>query len=234
MAQLKNTLVLDTQGLVLPAGTSLQRTAGAVGDIRFNTTHNQLDLGTGAGWLLSGMPYLYYNEGPRANLFLSNWNDTTTSTMANMGDLGYVTAHGWNTGPATFTLTLNNLPPHTVIRYCVFWHLVDSLDNETNQLFLRNNSNTETEFLRFTKVYNAVPAFTIKDAGTTAAWLAGLGYTYRPWGNGSFGQDGYIIVDTGYYSHTLSTFTARHVLGANQPVADEAEYLSHVQVWLGA
>jgi hypothetical protein len=233
MATLKNTSINNTESVVFPIGTTASRPSPLTAMSRYNSSYSRPEFYTNSTWQTLGFPYLYYNEGIKANLFTANWNDATTTTMANFGSLGYVTAHGWNTGPATYTLTLTGLPTHTTIRYCVYWHLVDSLDNETNQLFVKNNSDTETEILRFTKVYNTVPSFSIIGTGVSAKWYGGLFYTYRPWGNGVYGQDGYIVVDSGYYSHTLSTFTARHVLGADQPALDEAEYLSHVQVWLG-
>lgn len=192
-----------------------------------------LQNGTLVGDYVTAGTIKHYDEGTNAANFTSNWNNSTTFNMADFGGLGNVTAHGFTSGPVTFTLTLNNLPPHTTIRYRVFWHLVDSLDNETNQLFVMNSSGTETEVLRFTKIYNAPPSASIIGSGTTVTWNGGRSYSYRPWANGSFLQDGFYDVDTGYYSHSSSTFTARHVMGADQAQADEAEYLTHVQVFLG-
>ena len=174
--------------------------------------------------------YRYY-EGANAAPFVQYWNNATTYTMADFGGIPNVTAHGWGGGPATYTLTLNNLPGHTQVRYKVFWHLVDSLDNETNQLFIGDGS-SETEILRFTKQYNLVPNISVQNGRTAAPWSGHKSYTYRPWANGGYGQDGYLLVDSGWQSHTASTFTARHVLGADQPASDEAEYLSHVEVLL--
>lgn len=173
-----------------------------------------------------------YSEGNNAAPYVGNWNDATTYTMNQFGGLGKVNAHGWTTGPATYTLTLTSLPVHTEVRYKVFWHLVDSLDNETNQLFTMNSSGGETEKLRFTKQYNLEPAISVQDTGVIASWSGHQTYTYRPWAGGAYGQDGYLSIDTGWYSHTANSFTARHVLGADQIQADEAEYLSHVQVYL--
>jgi hypothetical protein len=177
-------------------------------------------------------PIYTYSEGNNASLYVSNWNNSTTYTMADFGGIPNVTAHGWSTGPATYTLTLNNLPPHTRIRYKVYWHLVDSLDNETNQLFIMNSSGGETEILRFTKQYNLTPAISIAASPGTYTWSGAKSYSYRPWAGGAYGADGYIIVDSGLVDHTLTTFTARHVLGADQAQSDEAEYLSHVLVEL--
>jgi hypothetical protein len=152
--------------------------------------------------------------------------------MADFGGIPNVTAHGFSSGPVTYTLTLNNLPPHTRIRYKVLWHLVDSLDNETNQLFIMDSSGGETEILRFTKQYNLVPNISVAASPGTYTWAGAKSYTYRPWAGGTYGQDGYIIVDSGLVNHTSTTFTARHVMGADQAQADEAEYLSHVLVEL--
>jgi hypothetical protein len=177
--------------------------------------------------------YAYqYSEGNNAAPYVANWNDATTYTMNQFGGLGKVNAHGWTTGPATYTLTLTSLPIHTEVRYKVFWHLVDSLDNETNQLFTMNSAGGETEKLRFTKVYNSEPAISVQDSGVIAPWSGHQVYTYRPWAGGAYGQDGYLSIDTGWYSHTANSFTARHVMGADQGQTDEAEYLSHVQVYL--
>ena len=173
-----------------------------------------------------------YSEGNNAAPYVANWNNSTTYTMNQFGGLGKVNAHGWTTGPATYTLTLTSLPIHTEVRYKVFWHLVDSLDNETNQLFTMNSSGGETEKLRFTKVYNSEPAISVQDSGVIAPWSGHQVYTYRPWAGGAYGQDGYLSIDTGWYSHTANSFTARHVMGADQGQTDEAEYLSHVQVYL--
>jgi hypothetical protein len=173
-----------------------------------------------------------YSEGNNAAPYVANWNNSTTYTMNQFGGLGKVNAHGWTTGPATYTLTLSSLPVHTEVRYKVFWHLVDSLDNETNQLFTMNSSGGETEKLRFIKQYNQEPGISVQDSGVIAPWSGHQTYTYRPWAGGGYGQDGYLSIDTGWYSHTANSFTARHVMGADQIQADEAQYLSHVQVYL--
>jgi hypothetical protein len=173
-----------------------------------------------------------YSEGNNAAPYVANWNNTTTYTMNQFGGLGKVNAHGFSSGPVTYTLTLSSLPAHTEVRYKVFWHLVDSLDNETNQLFTMNSAGGETEKLRFTKQYNLEPAISVQDSGVIASWSGHQTYTYRPWAGGYYQQDGYLSIDTGWYSHTATSFTARHVMGADQGQTDEAEYLSHVQVYL--
>jgi hypothetical protein len=174
----------------------------------------------------------YYYEGSNASLsyFINNWNNTTTYNMVQFGGLGNVTAHGFTSGPATYTLTLPISHSHTQVRYRVFWHLVDSLDNETNQLSITNQTGNEVELLRFTKQYNLVPNISVQKVGVSATWSGHQTYTYRPWGGGNYGADGYLTIDSGWHPHTGSTLTVRHVMGANQAQADEAEYLSHVEV----
>ena len=76
------------------------------------------------------------------------------------------------------------------------------------------------------------PSISISASPGSYTWSGGKSYTYRPWAGGAYGQDGYITVDSGLVDHTATTFTARHVLGADQAQSDEAEYLSHVVVEL--
>lgn len=174
----------------------------------------------------------YYYEGSNASLsyFIGKWNDSTTYNMAQFGGLGNVTAHGFTSGPVTYTLTLPISHTHTQVRYRVFWHLIDSLDNETNQLFITNQTGNEVELLRFSKQYNLVPNISIQKVGVTATWSGHQTYTYRPWAGGAYGQDGYLTVDSGWTPHTGSTLTVRHVMGADQAQSDESQYLSHVEV----
>jgi len=170
----------------------------------------------------------FRNEGSSAQT--ANWNNSSTFNMTQMGGLGNVTAHGGVTGPVTFTLSLTGLPAHDQIRYRVFWHMVDSLDNETSSLYTSDNSNNNVLRARWTKVYNNTPQFSTLNI--TGTWSGGQSYSYRPWGGGQFGQDGYTTFDTGYYTHTSSSFTAIHEMGYDQAINDEAMYLSHVEVWI--
>jgi len=197
----------------------------------YNRTHLASEIQTNFQRYRKRYSIPYYYEGSNASLgyFIGNWNNGTTYNMAQFGGLGNVTAHGFTSGPVTFTMTLPISHAHTQVRYKVFWHLVDSLDNETNQLFI-TNQNSEVELLRFTKQYNLVPNISIQKIGVTATWSGHQSYTYRPWGGGGYGQDGYLTIDSGWVPHTGSTLTVRHVMGADQGQSDEAEYLSHVEV----
>lgn len=235
MATFKNLIINDTGFIGLPTGSTAERPSASNGYVRYNTTIGSAEVYNNSNWFkpfTKNESNLYYYEGKDANLYTSNWNNSTTFSMLNFGGLGHVNAHGWDTGPTTYTLTLNSLPTHNQVRYVVFWHLVDSLDTETSNLYLMNSSGTETEFWRFTKIYNAAPSTSILQSGATATWSGPKSYTYRPWGNGLYANDGYVVFDSGYYDHTSTTFTARNVCGADQVQADEAHYLSHVQLWI--
>lgn len=236
MATLKNTTINDTGFLKIATGTTAERSAAGAGRIRFNTSLTQTEYNNGSAWsntsLIAREPVLYYYEGRDASLYLANWNNSTTFTMQNFGQLGHVTAHGFSSGPVTFTLSLSNIPTHTQVRYVVLWHCVDSFDNETNNLFCTNAAGGETEIYRFTKVYNTVPSTVVLASGASATWSGSRVYSYRPWGNGTYNSDGYITIDTGFYDHALTTFSARHVMGIDQAQVDEAAYLSHVQLWI--
>jgi hypothetical protein len=234
MATFKNLTINDTGYLKLPVGTTAERPSASNGMLRYNSTLGKPEI-YASNWFNTDArteSYLYYFEGRDANLYTGNWNNSTTYSMLDFGGLGHVTAHGWSSGPATYTLSLGSIPTHSQVRYVVFWHLVDSLDTETSNLFLMNSSGAETEFWRFTKIYNAVPSTSVLQSGATATWSGSKTYTYRPWGGGTYGNDGYVVFDSGYYDHTSTSFTARHVCGADQVQADEAHYLSHVQLWI--
>jgi hypothetical protein len=203
--------------------------------MRFNTTSNRIENYNGAIWKIAGSPsnqWLYYDEGVYAQAYTANWNSSTTFYMNNFGGLGPVFAHG-HTANGTFTLTLNELPPHNYVRYRVFWHCVDSLDTETSYMYLTNSNGTETEFFRFTKSFGTDGFSTVVlQSGASAFWSGSQVYSYAPWPGGSV--DGYITFDSGLYLHTSTSFSARHVFGADQTADDEAMYLSHVQFWLGS
>ena len=170
----------------------------------------------------------YRNEGSSANT--SSWNNGSTYNMADFGGLGNCTAHGGVTGPVTFTLSLTGLPTHSDIRYKVFWHMVDSLDNETSSFYTSDTNNNNVLRARWTKVYNNTPQYSTLNI--TGTWSGARSYSYRPWGNGTYGNDGYAQFDTGWYTHTSSSFTAIHEMGYDQGISDEAMYLTHVEVWI--
>ena len=180
---------------------------------------------------------IYYDEGGNAAGNTGTWNDATTTNMPEFGGLGNITAHGWAAGPRSYTLSLSGIPAHTEVRYQVFWHLVDSVDAELNQLFTTDSAGTEVSRTTFSKSAASYPAIASTASGTTLSWQANRWYSTAPWGgvgrapdNG--GGNGYFIIDTGWYAHTPSTFTARHYTAVDQAQSDEAVYLSHVKLWI--
>jgi hypothetical protein len=229
----------------LPPGCSLNTNTGVISgdptDVLSNTTssftitpYNRGVPGPSRTFSITvnynGFNGLYYSEDLNANSYTGNWSNGTTYYMADFGGLGGGYAHGYS--PQTwFNLTINSLPRHNYIRYVVYWHMVDSLDSETNYLYTGDGV-TESLRFQFTKVYNSSPSFSTIASGASQTWNGGKSYSYRPWGSGSYGQDGYSVMDTGVYAHTASTFVARHYFGADQAQADEAEYLSHIRLYL--
>jgi len=173
----------------------------------------------------------HYTEGGKADKYVSNWNNSSTTYMGFFGGLSDITAHGWASGPSDYILTLGSLPTHKKVRYKVYWHLVDSLDNETNRLSI-GDASTQTQVLQFTKQYNLEPAVSSASTALTYTWSGTRKYDTRPWGGGAYNGDGYLMIDSGLIDHTASTFVAKHTLGADQPQSDESEYLSHVEVIL--
>jgi len=222
-----NTLLLENGTVVFEDGTVGLISSVTVSSITYESSSEWTLYDTN---VTAGFSGLYYDEGLDAPT--ENWNDNTTFSMAQFGGLGPATAHGWSTGPATFTLTLNDLPAHSKLRYEVKWHMVDSLDNETSYLELTDSNNDFVRFFTWTKQYSSAPSFSFVKSGATESWSGHQEYTYRPWGNGNNGGDGYSTLDSGYFDHNSNTFQAKHFLGANQAQSDEAMYLTSVRVWL--
>jgi hypothetical protein len=194
---------------------------------------------TSANFTSLGLPAerLWYDEGGNAAGNTATWNDATTTNMTEFGGLGNITAHGWTAGPRNYTLNLSGIPTHTEVRYQVFWHLVDSVDSENNQLYTTDSAGSEVSRTSFNKSAAGYPTITSTASGTTLSWKGNLWYSTAPWGGvgrtpESLGGNGYFVIDTGWYAHTPATFTARHATDVNQAQADEAVYLSHVKLWI--
>jgi hypothetical protein len=182
---------------------------------------------------------LYYNEDTDCRApYISNWNDSQVYNMTDCAGLGNCWIHGWTAGPRSYTLSLSGLPAHTEIRYECYIHHVDSWDDEQNQVYTTNTAGTELLQAQWTKNNGAPPAGMVANNGTALSWWGNKYYSYAPW-NGNAGEsereakfDGYMKVTTAWYSHTASTFSARHYTALNQDATDEAFYISHVKVWI--
>ncbi len=174
--------------------------------------------GGGGGGGSAGDPPIDYNEGATART--DRWDNATTYLMSNVSGLGEVLMHGYQPG-TRFTFTYNNLPGHNQVRYQVYWHFTDSVDNEYCELTI----NSEI-FAQFRK-YLYTDGFSLESSRMAQATWVPASYSYAPWPNAT--PDGYIAFDTGWINHTSSVFTAGHYNGLNQAQSDEATYLSHVR-----
>jgi hypothetical protein len=154
--------------------------------------------------------------------------------MTDCAGLGNCFIHGWGGSPRNYTLNLSGIAAHTEIRYECYIHQVDSWDSELNQVYTTNNGGGETLRAQWNKVYTG-PPYSLSTNGATHSWFGAKYYSYAPWQPSdavNITNMGYSKVTTDWYSHTDSTFSARHYTGLDQVASDEAYYISHVKVWI--
>lgn len=167
-----------------------------------------------------------YDEGLDAASYVANWSNTTTQSMTNFGFLGSGTGHGYV--PTTnFILTLKNLPAHNQIRYQVYWHFVDTPDQETNTLDIDG-----VRYLSFTKATASASITTTVNNLLKASFTStgtDTGYSYAPEATAGSAH-GYVEIDTGWIDHTQENLTVDHYFGLNEAITNEACYLTHVRV----
>lgn len=174
--------------------------------------------------------YWYY-EGSDCRSYMSNWNYSSEQyNMTTCANLGNCWIHGWGGSARTYTLNVSGLAVHSQLRFTCYVHMVDSWDNEYNYININDNNDNQFEIVNWRKVYNATPNSVNTSNGGTFTWYGGQTYSYRPWGNGSYGNDGYAIVTSNYYNHSRSNFRANIYTGLDQGQGDEAFYISHVQI----
>jgi hypothetical protein len=222
-------------GFANQQSSAVSITGGTVTVPTITTTNSKF---TGLTW--ANGERLYYDEGLSASSYTSNWNYTDTTNMTEWADLGSGTAHGWRGSASEYILSLSGLPTHTEIMYEAYFHMVDSLDNEGLwHLKTSNSSNADITQCTWRKSIDPAPDTITVYNNTTFNWRGHRYYSYAPWGgsntvtnNGQAGRNGYAIVNTGWYSHNSSTFTAKHNIVADQAATDEAGYISHVKVWI--
>lgn len=165
----------------------------------------------------------YYNEAADAASYSANWTPTTTFNMASVSGLGTVVMHGTTAAPPQKFEFFLELPDHNHIRYQVYWHCVDSLDNETSKILIDNK-----EYAVFNKPsYGATignPIFTKNSMFTR--WVPAT-YSSASWSPPM--KDGYIVFDTGIIPH-YGDLEVKHIFGVDEAYPNEAMFLSHVQV----
>ena len=177
---------------------------------------------------------IWYDEGADCRATIGNWNDQQVYNMTDCAGLGNCWIHGWGGSARNYTLNLSGIPAHTEIRYECYIHQVDSWDAEVNQVYTTNNGGAEVLRAQWNKNYSN-PPYSISTNGTTHSWFGAKYYSYAPWNPTSdvnLRNMGYSKVTTDWYSHTDSTFSARHYTGLDQAASDEAFYISHVKVWI--
>jgi len=207
-------------------------TGGTVSNTTNTATNTNLN-----NLALTGSETLWYNEGADCRSTISNWNDQQVYNMTDCAGLGNCHIHGWGGSARSYTLNLSSLPAHTEVMYECYIHMIDSWDGEDVQIFTTDNAGSEVRRAYWTKTLSVPRVDGLSLAGgTTTQGHWGKYYSYAPW-NGEGGDTynsnyGYVKVNTGWYSHSSSTFSARHYTGLNQAAGDEAFYISHVRLWL--
>jgi hypothetical protein len=177
---------------------------------------------------------IWYNEGADCRATIGNWNDQQVYNMTDCAGLGNCFIHGWGGSPRNYTLNLSGIAAHTEIRYECYIHQVDSWDSELNQVYTTNNGGGETLRAQWNKGWTG-PPYSLSTNGATHSWFGAKYYSYAPWQPSdavNITNMGYSKVTTDWYSHTDSTFSARHYTGLDQVATDEAYYISHVKVWI--
>lgn len=173
----------------------------------------------------------WYDESTDCRSTLSNWNYSGEFfNMTSCAGLGNCYIHGWGGSGRTYTLNIGGIPAHTQLRFTCYVHMVDSWDNEYNSVNVNDNNDNQFEIVNWRKVYNATPNSVNISNGGSFTWNGGLTYSYRPWANGGYGNDGYAIVTSNYYGHTRSNFRANIRTDLDQGSSDEAFYISHVKI----
>jgi len=187
--------------------------------------------GAPAGSTSGGERLLWYYEGNDCRSYMSNWNyNSEQYNMTSLAEFGNSWVHGWGGSGRTYILTVNNLPSHTELRYTCNIHLVDSWDNEYNNVRVNNSSGGEVQIAEWRKnLPNAYVDSLSTSNGGSVTQNFNRSYSYVPWG-GNRAANGYITVTSNYYSHNRSQFQAWHRTDLDQGQSDEAYYISHVRI----
>lgn len=174
--------------------------------------------------------YWYY-EGNDCRGYMGNWNYSSEQyNMTTLGEFGNSWVHGWGGSGRTYLLTVNNLPAHSKLRYTCNIHMVDSWDNEYNNVRVNDNNGNEFQIAEWRKNYgNAYVDSLSTSNGGSVTQNFNRTYSYVPWG-GQRSGNGYITVTSNWYNHSRSQFQAWHRTDLDQGQGDEAYYISHVQI----
>jgi hypothetical protein len=226
----------EADGLKLPTWTNNTRPGSPVtGMIGYNVEEQVLEFWNGTSWATGGAPQeqLWYNEGNDVRAYANNWNYTGTYNMTTLASFGNSYVHEWGGSPRTYELTLNNIPSHAEVRYKCRIHMIDSWDDEYNEIRMTNDSDTQLTYLTWRKIWNNdYLRNTTSNYGATMYFYGNQPYSYEPWNGNNQLTNGYVDIDTNWQPHTNSSIKVYHYTGLDQGSSDEAYYISHSQLYI--
>ena len=179
----------------------------------------------------AGERLYWYYEGNDCRSYMGNWNYSSEQyNMTTLGEFGNCWVHGWGGSGRTYVLTVNSLPSHSELRFYANIHMVDSWDNEYNNVRVNNSDGSERELCNWRHTYsNAyVDSLNVYNGATVDQYF-NRSYSYVPWG-GQRSGNGYITVTSNWYSHNRSQFQAWFRTDLDQGQGDEAYYIHNVRI----
>lgn len=229
----------DANGLKLPTwGDDNRPSNPQTGYIGYNLDSQSIEVYNGNDWSASGgtpPDPLYYDEGNDVRSYTSNWNYTGTYNMTTLANFGNCHVHEWGGSGRTYELTLGSLPAHTEIRYRCYIHMVDSWDNEYNEIRMTTGSSSSgtRTYLNWRKIWNDDFIKNVNASyGAKIKFYSNVPYSYEPWNGNNQRTNGYVEVDTNWQPHDATSVRVYHRTDLNQSRSDEAFYISHSKIYL--
>lgn len=191
------------------------------------------------GWKMSGGggpgERIWYQEGTDSRPYIGNWNYQEQYNMTRLGPFGNAHVHGWGGSPRTYELTLNNIPSHSEIKYTAIYHLVDSWDNEYNEVRITTGSSSSgtRTYASWRKTWNRNYIDNAStNYGASINFTANVDYSYEPWNGSNDPTMGYVTFDSNWQSHSASSIRIYQRTDLDQGQSDEAYYISHATLWI--
>lgn len=226
----------ESNSISLPIWTENTRPPSPeIGVIGYNSELNSIEFYNGNEWATGGQQQeeLWYDEGNDVRSFANNWNYTQTYNMTTLASFGNSHVHAWLGSPRTYELNLSDIPAHTEVRYQCYIHMVDSWDNEYNEIRMTDDSNSQNTYMSFRKTWNRdylnTPA---TFNGAMLRFVPNQPYSYEPWNGNNQRTNGYAVIDTNWQPHTINSITIYHRTDLNQAQSDEAFYISHSKLYI--
>jgi hypothetical protein len=228
----------EADGLKLPTWTDDTRPSSpSTGTIGYNLDSQAIDFYDGSAWGVGGgsQETLWYDEGNDVRSYTSNWNYTGTYNMSTLAGFGNSHVHEWGGSGRTYELTLSSIPAHAEVRYRCYIHMVDSWDNEYNEIRMTTGAtgSSERTYLNWRKVWNDDFIKNVSASyGGMIRFYGNQPYSYEPWNGNNQRTNGYVEVDTNWQPHDQSSIRIFHRTDLNQAASDEAYYISHSKLYL--